>query len=258
MTALSRSIWSALLVLGPASLGVLQAQDSSVVREPLLGADTLRVAPFQRDDAMIAWIGDSTVALGSRTVRLEPATHAGRPAWLIVETRTGAVPSAESLYVGPDFRPIQWSASLGSARLTVAFSRDSIFGGTTGPGGRQTIIEAGSPSLIVSMAMLETLLPLVPWTAYRSDSVDVLVVDHVSSSVIPSELAVIGEDSVDARAAWIVVLRAPARSVLFWVDQETGALLRVLQLLPMNGASMLEYRPIASALPGAPPPVTSR
>lgn len=234
-------------------------QDSVTTRPPLLDADTMRIVLFQRAYSMLAWVGDSTVPLGLRTIRLEPAAHAGRPAWLIVETRTGAVPAAESLYVGPDFRPLQWSASIGAARLTLAFGRDSIFGGTTGPGGRQTIIQAGSASLIVSIAMLEALFPAVQWTPYRSDSVDVLVVDHVSSSVIPAELAVIGEDSVAARPAWIVVLRAPARSVLFWVDQQTGTLLRAQQLLPLNGASMLEYRPIATTqLPGAPPLPPSR
>ncbi|MGH7637675.1 MAG: hypothetical protein ACREOK_08480 [Gemmatimonadaceae bacterium] len=253
---------SALLgfMLCSAPVAALLPQDSLTTRPPLLGADTMRIVPFQREYAMLAWVGDSTVPVGSRTIRLDAATHAGKPAWLIVETRTGAVPAAESLYVGPDFRPLQWSASLGTARLTLAFSRDSMFGGTTGPAGRQTIIQAGGPSLIVSIAMLEALFPAMDWTPYRSDSVSVLVVDHVSSTVTPAELAVIGEDSVDGRPAWIVVLRAPARSVLFWVDQQTGTLLRVQQLLPLNGASMLEYRPspLAAQQPGAPPPPTSR
>lgn len=260
MTAPPRITRSALLgfMLCGAPFAALFPQDSVVTRQPLLGADTMRILPFQREYAMRAWVGDSTVPLGSRTIRLEPATHGGTPAWLIVETRTGAMPAAESLYVGPDFRPLQWSASLGTARLTLAFGRDSIFGGTTGPGGRQTIIQAGGPALVVSIAMLEALFPAMQWTPYRSDSVAVLVIDHVSSSVIPAELAVIGEDSVDARPAWIVVLRAPARSVLFWVDQQTGTLLRVQQLLPLNGASMLEYRPIAAQQPGATPPPPSR
>jgi hypothetical protein len=89
----------------------------------------------------------------------------------------------------------------------------------------------------------------------------VLVIDHVASSVIPAELAVIGEDSVDARATWIAVLRAPARSVLFWIDQETGAVLRLQHPLPLNGASMLEYRLRANRdarMPGAPPPSVGR
>lgn len=261
MRALSRITRSALLacVVCSTPFLALRSQDSATARAPLLGADTTRVMPFQRDYAMLAWVGDSTIPLGARTVRLERATHAGRPAWLVVETRAGAVPSAESLFVGTDFRPLQWSATLGQARLTVAFGRDSIFGGTTGPGGRQTIMQAGGASLIVSVAMLEALFPLLEWTPHRSDIVAVLVVDHVSSSVIPSELAVIGEDTVDRRPAWIVVLRAPARSVLFWVDRETGTSLRVQQLLPLNGASMLEYRPITPAPhAGAPPSVTGR
>lgn len=261
MTAPSRITRSALLglMLCSAPFAALFPQDSLETRPPLLGADTTRIVAFQREYSMLAWVGDSTVPLGSRTIRLEPAKHAGKPAWLIVESRTGAVPAAESLYVGSDFRPLQWSASLGTARLTLAFGRDSIFGGTTGPGGRQTVIQAGGPSLIVSIAMLEALFRTMQWTPYRSDSVTVLVVDHVSSTVIPAELAVIGEDSIAGRPAWIAVLRAPARSVLFWVEQQTGTLLRVQQLLPLNGASMLEYRPITAVQqPGAAPPPPSR
>ena len=262
---LSRSAWSALiaLTLFAARSATTWAQDSTVasVTAPLLGADTTRVAPFFREYDMLAWVGDSTVALGSRSIRLASVVHAGIPAWLIVETRTGAVPAAESLDVARSMRPAQWAGSVGNARVTVAFGRDSIFGGTTGPGGRQTIILAGGPSLIVSTAMLEALFPALHWTPYRSDSVQVLVIDHVASSVISAELAVIGEDSVDARAAWIAVLRAPARSVLFWIDQETGAVLRLQHPLPLNGASMLEYRLRANRdarKPGAPPASVGR
>lgn len=259
----TRSAWAAIIGLTAVGAGpaTTWAQDSAVVSVPgpLLAADTTRVAPFLREYDMFAWIGDSVVSLGSRTVRLDSAVHAGRPTWLIVETRTGAVPAAESLHVDRSMRPVQWAGSLGSARLTVAFGRDSIFGGTTGPGGRQTIILSGGPSLVVSTAMLESVFPLLQWTPYRSDSVQVLVVDHVSSGVLPAELAVIGEDSVDARAAWIAVLRAPARSVLFWIDQETGTLLRLQQPLPLNGASMLEYRLRANPTqPGAPSPSVGR
>jgi hypothetical protein len=259
MTPLPRASWSAIigLVLFGAASASIEAQDSTEVSRPapLLGADTSRVAHLSREYDMFAWMGDSVVSLGSRAVRLDSALHAGVPAWLVVETRTGAVPAAESLYLDRSMRPIQWTGAVGQARLTVAFGRDSIFGGTTGPGGRQTIMLAGGPSLVVSTAMLEALFPLLHWTPYRSDSVQVLVVDHVSSGVTGAELAVIGEDSVVGRPAWIVVLRAPARSVLFWIDQETGALLRLQQPLPLNGASMLEYRlRVPPGTPAASPP----
>lgn len=262
---LSRSACSALIALTllAARSPTTSAQDSAVVTmaAPLLGADTTRLAPFFREYDMLAWVGDSTVSLGSRSIRLESVVHAGMPAWLIVETRTGTVPAAESLYVARSLRPVQWVGSVGHARVTVAFGRDSVFGGTTGPGGRQTIILPGGPALIVSASMLEALFPALHWTPYRSDSVQVLTIDHVSSGVIPAELAVIGEDSVDARATWIVVLRAPARSVLFWIDQETGAVLRLQHPLPLNGASMLEYRLRANReerQTGAPPPTVGR
>lgn len=260
MIPLPRAAWSApigLIMLAAAS-ATTSAQDTAAANVPrpgpMLGADTTRIAPFYREYDMLAWIGDSVVPLGVRAVRLDSAIRAGTPSWLIVETRTGVVAAAESLFVAGTMRPVQLSGWLGTARLTLAFGRDSIFGGATGPGGRQTIILAAGPSLVVSPAMLEALFPLMQWTPYRVDSVQVLVADHVSSDVIPAELAVIGEDNVDARETWIVVLRAPARSVLFWVDKETGTLLRLLQPLPLNGASMLEYRRRANpaaTMPGA-------
>jgi hypothetical protein len=256
MTGSSRAARSAFLALCIAGTSrAVDAQDSAAVQPtaPLLGVDPFRLTPFVREYDVLAWVGDSVVAVGTRTARLESATRAGNPAWLIVETRTGAVPAVESLYVDAALRPMQWSGSIGNARLSLAFGRDSIFGGTTGPGGRQTIIQPGGRSLVVSTAMLEAVFPGMQWTPYRSDSVHVLVVDHVSSTVIPAELAVIGEDSIGTRPAWIVVLRATAHSVLFWVDQDTGALLRLQQPLPLNGASMLEYRPRAAA-PGTPSP----
>lgn len=246
MTPLPRIARSAIIgvTLAGGISATTEAQDSAAIPlvAPLLGADTTRIGPFQREYDMFAWIGDSVVAIGTRTVSLDSAVHAGTPGWVIVETRSGAVPAVESLYVNRSMRPIQWVSSVGNARLTVAFGRDSIFGGTTGPAGRQTIILPGGPALVVSITMFDAIFPALALTPYRADSVRVLIVDHVSSSVLAAELAVIGEDSVDARPAWIAALRAPARSVLFWIDQETGTLLRLQQPLPLNGASMLEYR----------------
>ena len=62
--------------------------------------------------------------------------------------------------------------------------------------------------------------------------------DMASGTVIPAELTVIGEeemlvDSVFARAAWIVALRADSRNILFWVDKENGVVHRIQQPLPL-------------------------
>lgn len=227
------------------------AQDTTQVRAAL-AADPGRFAPFRREYDMLAASGDSTVHIGRRVVAVESGQFAGAPAWLVVETRTGIVPAVESLYVSPEGRALQWTASLGASRLAIAFTRDSIFGATSTPVGRQNVLHSAPPNLVASQAMMELLLRAIVWRSDLSDSVSVLAVDQGGSTILAAQLAVIGEDAVTSggmapgRAAWVVVLRAAGpRTVLLWVDKEDGAVLRLQQLLPMHGAALLEYRPVS-------------
>jgi hypothetical protein len=235
------------------------AQDSSVVVRHRLAFDTSKVRPFRRTYDMLVHTRDSIVVIGQRSVALDTATYAGAPTWLLTETRAGRVPSVESLYVAPDLHPIHWSSALGAARLGVEFVGDSIYGASTSPMGRRNIVLAGRPDLLVSGAMAEALLPLLPLTSTWTDSVGVLAADIVSSSIVPAELAVIGEenlavDSTTQRPSWVVALRAsaPSRSVLYWIDKETGAALRIEQALPAHVGTLLEYR--VRIEPATPPP----
>lgn len=232
-----------------------RAQDSA--RAAPLGVEAARVAAFRREYRMLVHAADSVALIGTRTVDVAPATFAAAPAWLVVETRTGAVAAAESLYVAAvDGRPVQWSSTLGPSRLAIAFTRDSMLGATSGPGGRRNFVHALAPNPIASIAMLELLLPAVPLTPFWTDSVSVVMVDHAGSAVIRAELAVIGETELEAadglaaaarRPAWIVVLRAPGpRTVLLWVDKADGRLLLLQQPLPLHLGSLLEYRPVSS------------
>ena len=157
------------------------------------------------------------------------------------------MPAAESLFVAPDFRPVHWSSVLGAARLAVEFVGDSLYGATSAPTGKHNIVLEGRPDLVVSGAMMETLLSLLPLTPSWSDSVAVLAVDAVTSVVMPVELAVVGDgdlpiDTVSTRACWTVALRAGPRHALYWIDKESGAALRVEQPLPARAGTSLEYR----------------
>jgi hypothetical protein len=180
-------------------------------------------------------------------VTLSPATYAGNPAWLLVEIRTGIVPAVETVYVAPDMRPLHWYATQGGATLGATFVGDTVFGAVSGPAGKQNLILAGRSDLLVSQALIESLLPLLPLTPEWTDSANVLIVDVTSASVIPVEFSVIGEESVLvdsalARATWVVALRADARSILFWIDKESGEVYRAQQALPTHVGSLLEYR----------------
>lgn len=235
------------------------AQDTAQRPRHVLPLEVARLQPFRRSYDIVIQSPDSTFVIGLRDVALMLSTYAGAPSWLLVETRSGAVPSVESLYVAPDMRPIHWSSALGAARLGAQFVGDTIYGATSSPVGRQNIVVRGRPDLLASSAMVEALLPLLPLAVGWVDSVGVLAVDVASASVVPAELIVIGEedlfvDSMPVRPSWVVALRTEPRYVLFWIDKETGATLRVQHWLYADRGAVLDYRLRPTAPSGPPPP----
>jgi len=236
------------------------AQDTTVaVARHVLPLDVARLQPFRRAYDMIVHSRDTAVVIGQRELTLSPATYAGNPAWMLVENRSGLVPAVETLYVAPDMRPLHWYSAQGAAQLGAEFVGDTIFGAMRAPGGKQSLVVAGRPDLLVTQGMIEALLPLLPLTSDWTDSAGVLAVDMASGTVIPAELSVIGEeemlvDSVLARPAWVVALRADSRNVLFWVDKENGVVHRIQQPLPLHVGSLLEYRRRPDAATPSPPP----
>jgi hypothetical protein len=207
---------------------------------------------------MIVHGHDSSVVVGQREIALSSAVYSGAPSWLLVETRTGIVPAVDSLYIGPDLRPLHWSSVLGTARLGAEFVGDSIYGAMTSPTGKQNIVAAGRPDLLVSGAMVEAILPLLPLTSTWTDSAGVLSVDLATTQVIAAELAVVGEedlplDSSATRPTWVVALRAGEHSVVYWVDKASGALLRIQQPLRSHTGTDLEYRLRCETVGTSPP-----
>ena len=189
--------------------------------------------------------------------------YAGNAGWLIVETRTGIVPAVESLFIAPDMRPVHWSSWLGPARLSTEFVGDSIFGATTTPNSKRSLLLVGRPDLLVSLAMIEALLPMLPLAPAWSDFAAVLAVDGASGAVLPAELVVVAEeetrvDSVTMRPSWVVSVRAEEGSALLWIDKEAGEILRVQQQLPAHVGTVMEYRrrppPPIQMPPVTPPP----
>ena len=222
------------------------AQDSATIRHRL-PVDSSHIQPFHRSYDILVQTRDSMVVVGQRDVTMSAATYAGAPSWLIVEWRTGVVPAAESLYLAPDVRPAHWSSAIGAARLGLEFVGDSIYGATTTPMGRQNVVLGARPDLLVSGAMAEALMPLLPLDSVWRDSVAVFAVDANSASIQPAELAVIGQedlsvDSLTRRPSWVVALRSTSRQVLYWVDKETRATLRAEQAAAPHTGTLLEYR----------------
>jgi hypothetical protein len=242
---LSRLIAAALLAFAGFTPRRARAQtpvDTSAHR-PRLDLSSLRPSQFvylttlERDA--------STVPLGTRTITVSQATYVGAPAWLVVEQRAGdRVPSEDSLYadVGA-LRPVHWSATTGDAHLALEFRSDSAFGGTTSPGGRRSITFAVPPGTLVSGALLETVLRLLPLQIAWEDSMPVLQVGVGSNSVMPTRIAVIGEDRVRVPAGtfdcWVVSVHADQTKGLYWVTKSDAIVVRSTLDVPMMGGAQL-------------------
>jgi hypothetical protein len=227
--------------------GVGAQETVAVPVRHVLAFDVARLVPFRHVYDMIVQTRDSAVVVGERQVTLSAGTYDGADAWVLVESRTGVVPAVETLYVTPAMHPLLWNSVLGHARLGATFVGDTVIGATSTPAGRQNLIVAARSDLLVSQSMVEMLLPLLPLTAQWSDSASVLAVDAGAGTVIPVELAVVAEenvlvDSITERPSWVVAMRAETKTILFWVDKESGDVHRTQQPLPAHTGSLLEYR----------------
>ena len=243
----------ALLAVPPRRIA---AQDTIAVHRHVLALDVTRMRPFARSYDMVVHVGDSAHVIGQRDVTLSEAPYAGQTAWLIVETRTGIVPSADSLYLAADMRPIHWSSELGKSRLGVEFSGDSLFGATITPAARRSLILGSRPDLLVSTGMIEALAGLLPLAAGWSDSAAVLAVDAGDATVIPAELAISGEEpgataGDTLSGAWVLAVRTERGEFQLWVDKAGGHVSRIEQSLPAHVGSRLEFR--ARAVPAVAP-----
>ena len=223
-----------------------RTQDTVAAPRHVLALDLSRLQPFSRSYDMVVHVGDSSHVIGQRDVSLAAAFYAGQPAWLVTESRTGIVPSMDSLYLALDLRPLHWSSELGRSRLGAEFSGDSIFGAAVTPTARRSMILVSRPDILVSTGMIETLVGLLPLTSDWSDSVAVLTVDAGDAVLLPAELAVAGEAQLvpgdSASAAWIVALRTERSQLQVWVDKTSGRVARVEQQIPPHVGSSLEFR----------------
>jgi len=187
----------------------------------------------------------STTRLGIRTVSVSQASYAGGAAWLLMETRAGdsGPPAVDSLFTDlSSLRPLHWSASIGPSRLLLEFRGDTAFGGTSGPPGRHSLAIGMPHGTLVSSAMLETELRLLPLQTAWEDSTNTLFVSLGSTMVLPTRVAVIGEDRVRVPAGqfdcWVVSVRAAdATRGLYWVTKRDPIVVRSALDIPIMGGA---------------------
>lgn len=197
----------------------------------------------QAADALV-W-RDSVRFLGEVEVAIAPSDYGGMPSWLLTETgvRDGAI-VADSLWLTrSQLRPQHWAATLGNAALALEFVRDTIYGATSSPVRRRSVLLAEPHDLLVNGAMTDVVLRLLPLSPHVSDSVSVLVVDIGGAAAPPAKLTVVGEELVTAVAgiydAWVVELETERGRATFWVRKADSVVLRAEQRLPQLGGMVL-------------------
>ena len=174
-------------------------------------------------------------ALGTRTVEVSESSLGGAPTWLFVERRMGsAVPTLDSLWLSrADLTPLRWVASVDRTQLAASFARDSVFGAVQSYAGRFSFAAGVLPGVLVTAAMAEKIVELLPLRVGYRAGASLLLIDTGVPRALPAELAVEREERTRTSAGdvdcWVVLLRAGAMEERLWVEKSRRAVVRTEQ-----------------------------
>ena len=228
-----------ILALGAISAGAQSLPPNAPAHQLLVDATALRPGRFVYQTTLEGAVATSVI--GTRTVTVSATTYAGAPAWLLLETRTGAVDSL--LTDMANLHPVHWSSTLGEARVAAEFRGETMYAGLSSPAGRRSMMSAVPSSSLVSAAMLETVLRLVPLRMAWEDSATTLSVSLDGNTVLPTRLSVIGEDDVRVPAGqfdcWVVAVHADTARGLYWVTKRDPMVVRSALDVPLLGGAQL-------------------
>ncbi|MFN2563831.1 MAG: hypothetical protein ABR499_02305 [Gemmatimonadaceae bacterium] len=233
-----------LAILGalvPGSL--LAAQQPSAAPSSLLRVDAtgLRSARYSYE---LAVTRDGIVQpLGSQTISFSDATYAGVPSWLILEARSGAgITGLDSLVATRDgLAPLHWGSSAGPARLAAEFTRDTLYGATSSPLGKRSLVGPAPRGVIASEGMLDGLMQLAPIGYGWTTDATLLVADLTGTRLIAARLVVEREEEVTVPAgtfpSWVVSVRTGNAEKWLWVSKDDRMVVKTSQALAqLNGA----------------------
>jgi hypothetical protein len=236
-----RALLGALLSAG--ALGAQQPNDAPT-SELRFDATTLRPARYSYDLALTR--DGITQELGSQTISFADATYAGRRSWLILETRSGVgITGLDSLVATRDaLTPLHWGTSTGLARLAAEFTRDSLYGATSSPLGRRTLVGPAPRGAVASEGMLDGLLQLAPigdrWTADAT----LVVAELTGTRLIAARLTVEREEEVTVPAgtfpSWVVALRTGNGEKWLWVSKDHQMVVKSSQTLAQLDGAVLD------------------
>lgn len=209
--------------------------------------DVSRLRPAHRAYRLTILRGGLPSGAGERSVALTQATHAGLDAWAIVERRTVAAGTTVDSVVATrwELAPLHWEGTSGGARLAAAISRDTLYGAIVDASGRRhTLIVGAAPNAILSAAMLETIVPLLPLSAGWTTSLPMLGLSPAGGKLIPGQLVVEREESIEVPAGrfdcWVVALRTAGRTKQLWVSRDGRGVVRTEEPLPDVDGAILE------------------
>ena len=227
-----------------AVLGAQEGAPSAAVVAPAPATDS--VATLGRLDGGQVRAGAATyrltlvrdvgpTALGTRTVEVREASLGGASTWLLVERRTGtAVPTVDSLWLSrSDLLPLRWVAAIDRTQLAASFARDSVFGAVQSYAGRFSFSAGVLPGVLVTPAMTERIVELLPLRIGYRAGASLLLVDTGTPRALPAELTVEREERLRTATGdadcWVVLLRAGAMEERLWVEKSRRAVVRTEQ-----------------------------
>ena len=224
-----------------AFLAALLPASALVGQAPTVDATVLRPARYSYEVAVTR--DGIAQPLGLQTISFSDATYAGTPSWLILEARDGGgVAGLDSVLASRDrLAPLHWGASIGQARLAAEFTRDTVYGATSSPLGRKSLMGPAPRGVIASEGMLDGVLQLAPialgWTA----DVTLLVAELGGTRLVAARLMAEREEEAIVPAgtfpSWVISLRTGNGEKLLWVSKEYRIVVKSSQTLSqLNGA----------------------
>lgn len=238
----ARSPVVGILALSAISAGAQSLPPTTPAHQLHVDATALRPGQFVYQTTLEGAVATSVI--GTRTVTVSATTYVGAPAWLLLETRTGSGGAVDSLLTDiANLHPVHWSSTLGEARVAAEFRGETMYAGLSSPAGRRSMMSAVPSSSLVSAAMLETVLRLVPLHMAWEDSATTLSVSLDGNTVLPTRLSVIGEDDVRVPAGqfdcWVVAVHADTARGLYWVTKRDPMVVRSALDVPLLGGAQL-------------------
>ena len=238
-----RGLALALLATGPAAAA---AQTTTVAEPARATVDGSRLRPERRSYRLTVLRSGLPSSAGERVVTVRETTHAGSLAWAIVETWLvpAAVTSDSVVASREQLAPLHWEGTAGGARLAAAVARDTLYGAISGAGLRRSLLVGLPAGVMLSAAMLEAAVPLLPLQLGVSVPLSAVVVDAMGARVVAGQLSVDRVERIQVPAGdfdcLVATLRLERASKTLWVSRDGRGVVKSEERMPDVGDAVLE------------------